>query len=91
VAKRNLRNRKVSPPENCGSECQSHSLGELDEGDCELETPNNKCAIAVQKISPKQGGNISGNMKAFFNVIRRFKLDVATATETLNSNFKTEK
>ena len=69
MVKRNVRNRRVSPHENCGSECQSHSLGELDEGDCELENPNNKCAIAVQKISPKQEGNISGNMKTFLMLL----------------------
>ena len=63
---RNVRIRIVSTHENNGSESQSHSISEPDEVDCELETPNNKCAIAVRKISIKQERNISGNMKAFF-------------------------
>ena len=58
MAERHVRKRTVSAPENYGSEGQSHGLSELDEVDCELETPNNKCAIAFRKFSRKQEGNM---------------------------------
>ena len=58
MAERNVRSRTVSAPENYGSEGQSHDLSELEEVDCELETPNNKCAIAFRKFSTKQEGNM---------------------------------
>lgn len=47
------------------------------------------CAIAFRKISTRQDGNISGNMKEFLlETIRSFKADFATAMERLNYNFK---
>jgi len=49
-----LRNRKVSAPENDGSEGQSHGLSEIDEVDCELEIPNNGCEITAWKNSRSQ-------------------------------------
>jgi hypothetical protein len=89
---RNLRKRTVSAPENDDIEGQSHGLSELDEIDCEFLTPNKECAIAVLKRSTRQEGNMSGNMKEFLLPVGRiFKAGVATAMETVNSDFKTEK
>jgi hypothetical protein len=48
MAKRNLRNRKISAPENDGILGQSFDLSDPDVVDCELEFQSNECAIAVR-------------------------------------------
>jgi len=59
MAERNVRNRKVSAPENDGILGQLLDLSHQDEVDCELEFPDNEYAIAVRKNSTKQEGNMS--------------------------------
>jgi hypothetical protein len=72
MAERNVRNRKVSAPENDGILGQSFDLSDLDKVDCQSEFPSNEYAIAVPKNSTRQEGNISGNMNAFFTRCQMF-------------------
>lgn len=84
MAERNLRNRTVPACE------VAESDDELDEVDVEVEIANNEGATAVQKLSTRQEGDIPGNVKLLLDIVSSFKADVATARETLNSNFKTQ-
>jgi len=59
MAEGNLRNHKVSAPENDDRGSPSHALSEFDKFRCELEIPNNKCAIAFRNLSTRQEMKIS--------------------------------
>jgi len=88
MAKRNLRNQTVPASETDDSERQSHSLSEVDEIEAEGGVPNNGGAIAVQKSSTRQEGDMQRNIQELLlDIVSSFKAAVATAVEMLNSNF----
>jgi len=88
MSERNLRSRTVSASETDDSECQSHSLSEVDEVEAEVGVPNNGDTIAVQKSSTRQEGDMPRNIRELLlDIVSSFKAAVATAVEMLNSKF----
>jgi len=59
----------VLTPENNDNEGQSHGLSELDVVDCEYEIPNNKCALAVLKISTRQKRICQEIYRSFYYIL----------------------
>jgi len=87
MAERNLRNRTVPASETDDSERQSRSLSEEDEVEAQVGVPNTGGAVAFQKSSTRQEGDIPRNIKEWLlDIVSSFKAAVATAV-MLNFNF----